>query len=56
MGNKKIVFFFSPSVCTELERVMFWKAADAAPGAGAWGGVQAVTGGPWLPGVRSEQS
>lgn len=24
------------SVCGELERVMFWEAADAAPGAGAW--------------------
>lgn len=33
------------SVCGELERVMFWKVADAAPGAGAWGGGQAVTGG-----------
>lgn len=24
------------SVCGELERVMFWEAADAAPGAGPW--------------------
>lgn len=30
-------FFFSLSLCGELERVMFWKVAEAAPGAGCDG-------------------
>lgn len=55
-----LFFFFLLCVCGELERAMFWKMAEAAPGAGAWGGGQAVTEeerGPGLAtGVRNVQS
>lgn len=43
-----------------MERAMFWKMAEVAPGAGAWGGGQAVTEGERGPGlatgVRNVQS